>query len=52
MGMTSDIGQALLDDAKHGRFYVSGQASKLIGTIEINLDIAAARKFFDVPADR
>src|SRR5882724_2713167 len=48
-GMAMHVGETLLGNAKDGRFDFGGQATEFRGDFHSHFDLAALRKFFDVP---
>src|ERR1700731_273697 len=49
--MPMDIGETLLHDAKDGGFQVAGQAAKIFGHFQIDIDLAAFGKSPYVPGE-
>src|SRR5260370_25114441 len=50
-GVAMDVGQTLLHDAKDGRFQVAGQAAKILGHLQVDVDLAALGKAPYVPRE-
>src|SRR5262249_39229440 len=48
--VAKNIGQAFLDDAEDGGFEILRKPAEVFGQVEINGNLAAFRKAFDVPA--